>query len=165
MSENEQEERKIKQASRHIEISFYAVWGMVILLVALFELEWLPVGALEAQARSVYYLQTVGVLMALALIPTSLKYFHVQVQKLHGQVDRAKVLRRYLVLSYLRIGGLALPILFNLVLYYLSLNKAPGFMALITLLATIFCIPSEQRLKYELEWDQKAVPQKQSDAK
>ncbi|MGI6218943.1 MAG: hypothetical protein ACOYJE_03645 [Bacteroidaceae bacterium] len=164
MTENKLDERIIKKASRRIELCFYSLWGAVILLVALFELEWLPVGLWEHEDQLLYYMQVVGVLVALALIPFSLKFFHVQVGKLQRLAEHPEtMLRRYVFFSYLRIGGLAFPILFNLILYYLSLNKAPGFMALITLLATIFCIPSEERLKYELNWDKKEVPQKQKD--
>ncbi len=165
MTENKElANRDIRRASRRIELCFYSLWGAVAILVALFEAEWLPVGLLEHEDQWVYYLQIAGVLVALAAIPASLKFFHVQVGRLKGlSIGPVRILRRYVLLSYLRIGGLAFPILFNLVLYYLSLNRAPAFMALITLLATIFCIPSEERLRYELDWDKKEVSQKQID--
>lgn len=144
----------VKTVSRANNAAFCGLWAVVILLVGLFETELLPTGLLCGQKEVLYYLQTIGVLMALALIPVSLKYFHVQMQKIR-ELPLPSALRGYRMWSMLRLGGLALPTVFNLVLYYLSMNKAPGFMALITLLATAFCIPGEQRLRDELELDDK----------
>ena len=154
------EEQNIKRVSRRISAWFYGVWIGSGLLVALFESGCLPVGSLAGEDMWVYCLQTLGVLLALALIPASLKFFHVRLRRLRGLHEPERALQAYARLSALRIGGLALPIFYNLVLYYLSLNKAPGFLVLITLLATIFCIPGEARLKYELWPDENDVQKK-----
>ena len=61
------EEQNIKRVSRRISAWFYGVWIGSGLLVALFESGCLPVGSLAGEDMWGYCLQTLGVLLALAL--------------------------------------------------------------------------------------------------
>lgn len=139
--------------SRLLMVSFVGLWGLMAILVVLFEQDVFPVGIWEKEDRTLYYLQSAGVLSALFLIPASLKLFHVKLQKIK-LLPPEKAVREYFLLSLARMGALMLPAVFNLLLYYFSLNTAPAYVALITMMATVFCIPGERRMQHELDLEE-----------
>lgn len=142
----------IRQANKRAIFAFATLWVLVILLVGLFELELLPTGLLVGEVRIIYYLQTIGILLALGLIPGALKLFHVQLRKIR-QLPPQQAVRSYLSFYVLRIAALGVPALFNLILYYYSLDTASAFVTLITMMATVFCLPGEARMREELQFD------------
>lgn len=140
----------IRAKSRLITFSFVALWVLMLCIALLFELDVFPSGILMQGDLTLYYLQSVGILLALILIPVSLKLFHVRLQKIK-LLPLQQAVNGYFFLSLARIAALMVPAVFNLLLYYFSLNTAPAFVALITMMATIFCLPGERRMHDELD--------------
>ena len=62
-------EKKIKQLLRYLQIEYVAVWVLPLLLVALYETGVMTEGAYAGDVRMDYVLQTVGILLAVGLIP------------------------------------------------------------------------------------------------
>ena len=140
---------KIKQTAKLIARSFYGLWIGAISLWLLFLTDILPLGIVDGQSQTVYYIQIVGVLITLPAIPLSLRNFHRYV----GTLQEKPLMERlacYQRASLWRLTCLGIPFFYNLLLYFLTLNRAPGMLALIVLLATIFCIPDKKRLIHEL---------------
>ena len=68
-------EKKIRQLLRYLQIEYVAVWVLPLLLVALYETGVMTEGAYAGDVRMDYVLQTVGILLAVGLIPLSLRLF------------------------------------------------------------------------------------------
>ncbi len=152
-----QKNEYIHTKSRSITFAFAALWIFMAGLIALFECDVLPVGIWMEGDLGFYYQQSLGILLALVLIPASLKFFHVRLQKIKHLPWQESV-RKYQLLSWARLGALLIPAVFNLLLYYFSLNTAPAFVALITMMATLFCLPGERRMRNELEIEDETPP-------
>ena len=74
-------EKKIKQLLRYLQIEYVAVWVLPLLLVALYETGVMTEGAYAGDVRMDYVLQTVGILLAVGLIPLSLRLFSLSLVK------------------------------------------------------------------------------------
>ncbi len=133
----ENRELSVRETMRDISIAFYGIWLLAAVLLVLFETEVLPMGIVDDKAVSVYYFKLVGISLALVLVPISLKYFHRYVKQ-----TSEMTLAKYRRASLWRLTALATPFFFNLFIYFLTLNRSAGFMALLVLVATIFCLPN-----------------------
>ncbi len=146
-------EEVIQRYTRVLTIVFGSMWFSVVFFTLLFELELIPSGVLVGDDITLYVTQTIGVLLTLAVIPGSLKWFHVRLQKLR-KLPPKEALDGYLSASSMRIAALELSALYNLILYYFSLNTAPVYLTLITMMATVFCLPGRNRMREELRLGQ-----------
>ncbi len=126
---------------------FAALWVVAVVVVLLFETGVATEGALVGNPRAAYVAETTGVLAMIALVPTSLKLFSVALKK------RVVTLSDYHHASLLRLALLAIVVWGNLIVYYLTLNNLGGLSALIGLTATLFCLPSAERIENELSKD------------
>jgi len=129
--------------------SFWGIWVVALAIVFSFEFELFPSGALVGEDRFLYMAQSLGVLLAIVVIPGALKLFHLKLQKLL-ELPKEEALRPYLHWAVARDWALGFVIQFNLIFYFLSLNKAFAFIVLITLLATLFCLPGKERVCADL---------------
>lgn len=59
-------------------------------------------------------------------------------------------LKRYVQWNIVRLGVLEVAIVVNLLCYYLTLSSTGNLCMLIGLTASLFCLPSEKRLRNEL---------------
>lgn len=118
-------------------------------LVALFELDILVPGVLNgSDATAEFLLQTLMELLTLVAIPLALKLF--KLKKVHAQL----VAHKHLALrswGLLRLALLLVPMLVNTLLYYLYMNTAFGYMAIILVLCLPFVFPSMSRCLAETE--------------
>ena len=133
-------EKKIRQLLRYLQIEYVAVWVLPLLLVALYETGVMTEGAYAGDVRMDYVLQTVGILLAVGLIPLSLR--------LRSLPEALRSYRRW---SEIRTGMLVVPVLVNLSFYYLTLNNTGVLCAMMALISSLFCVPTRKRMLDELD--------------
>ena len=141
-------EKKIRQLLRYLQIEYVAVWVLPLLLVALYETGVMTEGAYAGDVRMDYVLQTVGILLAVGLIPLSLRLFSLSLVKQRSLPEALKSYRRW---SEIRTGMLVVPVLVNLSFYYLTLNNTGVLCAMMALIASLFCVPTRKRMLDELD--------------
>ena len=107
-------EKKIRQLLRYLQIEYVAVWVLPLLLVALYETGVMTEGAYAGDVRMDYVLQTVGILLAVGLIPLSLRLFSLSLVKNVKQRSLPEALKSYRRWSEIRTGMLVVPVLVNL---------------------------------------------------
>jgi hypothetical protein len=96
-------------------------------------------------------LQTVTILLTLCLIPVSLKMFSAVLNKRVLPLENAESkLLSYLHWSEVRLALMAIVALIGLSVYYTTLSSIGGLCALVGLLASLFCLPGEEKVKNEL---------------
>ncbi len=96
-----------------------------------------------------FYLQTTSILFTMISVPLALKAFHWILINKMDKTDQLKDIKKYIFLSAMRLTLLQLSTLINLVVYYLTDNSTGGLCALISITATLFCIPTKKRITQE----------------
>ena len=143
-------EEQIKRAVRNLNISYVFFWVLPAFLLGAGEFELIPVGILEGNVQSTYYFETAGILLTALCIPLSLKLFSLVLKKKIDNMTITLALKRYVQMSIVRLGILEIAIVVNLLCYYLTLSSTGNLCILIGLTASLFCLPSEKKLRNEL---------------
>ena len=97
-----------------------------------------------------YILQSIGILLTIGLIPFALRIFSLNLVKRIQELPLTEALKSYQRWGEVRLFLIAVPALLNVQFYYLTLNTTGLFCAVMALIASLFCVPSENRLKNEL---------------
>ena len=143
-------EEHIKRAVRNLNISYVFFWVLPAFLLGAGEFELIPVGSIEANIQATYYFETIGILLTALCIPLSLKLFSLVLKKKIDNMTITLALKRYVQMSIVRLGILEIAIIVNLLCYYLTLSSTGNLCMLIGLTASLFCLPSEKKLRNEL---------------
>ena len=98
-----------------------------------------------------YILQCVSILLTLGLIPFALRMFNLNLVKRIKELPLQQALKSYQIWSEVRLGLLFVTAILSLSFYYITLNTTNLFCACMALIATLFCVPSESRIKNELD--------------
>ena len=141
----------IKQLLKRLKIEFVAVWCLVLLLVVCYEVGLFTEGIFVGDVRMDYILTTIGILLTIVMIPLSLRLFNLNLVKRISKLSTFEALKSYRRWSEVRLALLLVAALLNMSIYYLTLNTTGLFCSLMALLATLFCIPTKERLLKELD--------------
>ena len=131
--------------------AFLGVWTAPLLLVVLYETGLYQEGLLAGNAQMEYILQSVSILLTIGLIPFALRMFNLNLVKRINELPLQQALKSYQTWSLLRLALLFVPTILALSFYYLTMNTTNLFCACMALIATLFCVPSENRIKNELD--------------
>lgn len=130
---------------------FIGVWTSPILLVFLYENEIFQKGMYQGNAQMEYILQSISILLTVCLIPFALRLFNLNLVKRIKELPLQQALKSYQIWCDVRLCLLFVPAILGVSFYYLTLNTTNLFCACMALIATLFCIPSESRIKNELD--------------
>lgn len=131
--------------------AFLGVWTAPLLLVVLYETGLYQEGMIAGNAQMEYILQSVSILLTIGLIPFALRMFNLNLVKRIKELPLQQALKSYQTWSLLRLALLFIPAILALSFYYLTMNTTNLFCACMALIATLFCVPSESRIKNELD--------------
>lgn len=131
--------------------AFLGVWTAPLLLVVLYETGLYQEGMIAGNAQMEYILQSVSILLTIGLIPFALRMFNLNLVKRIKELPLQQALKSYQTWSLLRLALLFVPAIMALSFYYLTMNTTNLFCACMALIATLFCVPSENRIKNELD--------------
>lgn len=148
-------EEQIQKITHKLKIEYILFWGLplIVIMIGEFYSEW--VGLYADDIRTAYLMETTGILLAACCVPLSLKLFSWVLTKKIDLVYFPKALNLYFCWSSVRILLLEVVALTNILIYYLTLSNTGLLCALISLTASLFCIPGEKRLRKELHIDQR----------
>lgn len=142
---------QIKRILKQQTGGFIAIWAFPIFYAFLFETGILTEGAYAGHAQAEYIFQSAGILLTVGLIPFALRIFNLNLVKRIRQLPLQQALKSYRIWSDVRLSLLFVPVMINLTFYYLTLNTTGLFCACMALIASLFCVPSESRIKNELD--------------
>ncbi len=146
-------EKTINLLLRCLKVEYTIFWALVLLTVALYEFDVLPQGVLVEEEQAAYILEVLGVLLAICLIPFSLRLFSLSLVRCVKQNVLQKALVSYRRWSEIRLALLLVPALVNLAVYYWTLETTGLLCAAMVMVASLFCVPGMKRLKGELNLD------------
>ena len=130
---------------------FLAIWAAPILLVILYESGIFPKGIYQGNAQMEYVFQTACILLTIGLIPFALRMFNLNLVKRIKELPLQQALKSYRMWCDVRLGLLFVPAILGVSFYYMTLNTTNLFCACMALIASLFCVPSESRIKNELD--------------
>ena len=142
---------QIKRILNIQKCAFLAVWAAPILLAVLYETGTFQKGAYEGNAQMEYIFQSVSIMLTIGLIPFALRMFNLNLVKRIKELPLQQALKSYQKWSDVRLGLLFVPAILSVSFYYITMNTTNLFCACMALIATLFCIPSESRIKNELD--------------
>lgn len=141
---------QIKKLVRTLQIQY----GLFILLAlaycVVYEIGWIDEGIYAADTHMQYVWETAGVLLAMILVPLSLKLFSIVMAKKIMDKPLPIAMKMYKMWNEIRLLMLVFVTLFNIFVYYSTLDNIGGLCALIGVTASVFCLPGEKKLKEEL---------------
>ncbi|MCI1646985.1 MAG: hypothetical protein LKI39_10745 [Bacteroides sp.] len=146
-------EKQIKLITNRLKLIFILFWALPVLGVIVGETgeDW--VGIYAGDVSTTYYAETLIILLTAICVPFSLKLFAVVMNKKIDKVTIPHALRLYWRWSCIRMLLLFLPVATGFMIYYMVLSNTGALCALISLTASLFCLPSEERLRKELHID------------
>ena len=139
----------MKQVKNTLTWLFWTALATAILIAVVFETDAIEPGMLAGtSANGEFIVTTLMELLTLASVPLALKLF--RFKKIHSDLTarKAEALRTW---GLLRLGLLALLLIANTLLYYIYMNTAFGYMALIIVVCLPFIYPSMDRCLTETE--------------
>lgn len=141
---------EIKKTLDVLKIAFAAFWGLAIVIVVVHEINDGETGLVADNVKIVYWMETVSILLTVINVPLALKLFALVLRKKIDQVPLVDALRLYKRWSLIRLLLLFIPVLAGLTTYYMCMSTTGLLCAAIGLTASLFCVPTEQRLKADL---------------
>ena len=142
---------QIKKILTIQKCDFLGIWVAPIIIAALYETGVFQKGTFQGDAQMEYILQSVSILLTIGLIPFALRMFNLNLVKRIKELPLQQALKSYQTWSLLRLALLFVPAIMALSFYYLTMNTTNLFCACMALIATLFCVPSESRIKNELD--------------
>lgn len=142
----------MKQTQTILKLQFWTDLTVTAVMAVLFETEVLSTGLLAGLSPNTELVITTLVeLLSLLLIPVSLKMFKFKPVRQDLVQRKEQALRKWGVVRF----GVLFSVLFvNTLLYYIYMNTAFGYLAIITLLCLPFVYPSRDRCLTETEEEQ-----------
>ena len=90
-------------------------------------------------------------MLTIGLIPFALRMFNLNLVKRIKEFPLERALVSYKLWNEIRLSLLFVPAVLNFSFYYLTLNTTGLFCGAMAMIASLFCFPSESRIKNELD--------------
>ncbi|WP_440427997.1 hypothetical protein [Prevotella merdae] len=136
----------MKHTQKLLMTTFAVFVAVSLVMAALFETDLLPTGILKDDNGSdEFWAATVMELLTLCVIPVALRLF-----KFGALKKRLISAEALLKLGIIRMLMLCVPMVANILLYYLYMNVAFGYMAIIIFLCLAFVLPTKARCEQEV---------------
>jgi hypothetical protein len=143
-------DEQIKKLVRILQIQYWLFISLAIAYCAVYEIGWIEEGIYAGDVRLQYIWETIAILTTVILVPLSLKLFNIVMTKKIVKSSLQVAMRLYKRWNEIRLLMLAIVTFLNIYVYYTTLDNIGGLCALIGVTASIFCLPSEKKLKEEL---------------
>ena len=142
---------QIKKILTIQKCDFLGIWVAPIIIAALYETGVFQKGTFQDNAQMEYIFQSVSILLTIGLIPFALRMFNLNLVKRIKELPLQQALKSYRIWSDVRLALLFVPAILGVSFYYVTMNTTNLFCACMALIATLFCIPSQSRIKNELD--------------
>ena len=129
----------MKKTVNILRTLFIASVGIAVVVVALYELDILPTGVLADRPQDEFLCTIAMELVTIVFIPIALRLF--KTKDVDRRLDEGDI-KTFKTWSIVRILMITVPLLMNTLLYYIFMNTAFGYMALILLICLPFIYPA-----------------------
>lgn len=136
------------KVKKRLQAEFVVPIVICLIIVVMGETGLFPTGILSKNVQMEFVLLASMEILTICLIPLSLRLF--KFKRVHEDlVERREVaLQKW---GIIRLEMLSAPMVVNTLLYYLSMNAAFGYLAIILFLCMFFVVPTRDRCEAEIE--------------
>lgn len=142
---------RIESLLRILKVEYTLMWILVIVTVIMYEADVLPQGTMVGNSTAEYVAQLTGVLLTICFIPMSLRMFGLFISRYVKTLALDRALKSYRRWSEIRIIMLFATVLFNISLYYWTMDITGLLCGGMGVIAALFCIPGKERMMSELD--------------
>lgn len=140
----------MKRIQKILQINYVLNLIIVLLWIVLNENDVLNiVGSAHKNTNSDFLSASIMEVITICFIPVSLRLFKFGAIRQAIKDDKTPLLNTFFAYSLVRLEMLLMPMLVNAVLYYVFMNVAFGYMAIILFLSTLFIFPTQERCEQE----------------
>lgn len=140
----------MKRIQKILQINYFLNLIIVLLWIVLNENDVLNiVGSAHENTNSDFLSASIMEVITICFIPVSLRLFKFGVIRQAIKDDKTPLLNTFFAYLLVRLEMLLMPMLVNAVLYYVFMNVAFGYMAIILFLSTLFIFPTQERCEQE----------------
>lgn len=132
----------MKKTVNILRTLFIASVGIAVVVAALYELDILPSGVLADRPQDEFLCTIAMELFTIVFIPIALRLF--KTKDVDRRLDEGDI-KTFKTWSIVRILMITVPLLMNTLLYYIFMNTAFGYMALILLICLPFIYPATRK--------------------
>ena len=138
-----------KKMSLKLLVGWISIYVIAAVTSFLFERGILERGVIT-EARTIYIMLTVGVLVTLSIIPLSLRGFKRMVDRLdEKEYPESKIQKIYMTCSWLRIAAFFAVVEFGVLYYYLIDDSIGIDLAAIGAICSLFAFPTKNGVEHE----------------
>lgn len=142
----------IRRLSRNLKIGWFAAYVAAGIIAVFFETGCFSKG-LVTDDKTLYFLEIIGVLFSLALIPFSLRGSKRKVDRLHIKgYSYKRIIKAYLNSYWRRLTAYFILIAGGTLLYYLIDDTIGLYIAGIGALCSLFCYPSVRAIESDISF-------------
>ena len=135
----------MKETQKILMTTFVASLACALLLVVAGEIGVLPTGTLTERKSAEFVVLSVMELLTICIIPLALRLF--KFNRVKRRLTDSNGLRRWALVRMFMLGDL---MFINVLLYYLFMNPAFGYMGIIVFLCMFFIVPTQSRCENEI---------------
>lgn len=146
-------EEQIEKTARCIKIVYVSFWVFAVAFVVIGEIGGSWIGMYAACVKDIYFAESLTILLTAACVPASLKLFSWIIEKRIDRITLPSALYLYLYGYIGRLVLLGVPMLSGFLIYYFMMSTKGVLCALISLVASLFCLPGERKLRKDLRID------------
>lgn len=143
-------EQQIKRTLFTLKVLYACCWALPLLTGVAAEAGLPGTGAYAADVRAIFAGETAVILLTVLCVPVSLKLFARVLTRCIDPAGVQRALRLYGRWSAVRLLLLLMPALAGFGGYYVLLSDKCLLCGLIALVALLFCVPGQKRLRDEL---------------
>ena len=138
----------MEKVRKRLLAEFWVPIILCVVIVILGELNVFPTGVLNGNAQVEFVLLAAMEIITICTIPLALRLF--RFAKIHNKLveQREHALHKW---GAIRLEMLSVPMVVNTLLYYLTMNAAFGYLAIILFLCMFFVVPTQERCNAEIE--------------
>ena len=142
----------MKQVGKILTINYFIILALTLAVIVCGENDWLiNVGIMHSNKNSDFMMTSLMEIITICLIPVSLRLFKFKNIRNAIQSDNTEFHSSFIAWALIRFDMLQIPMIVNVILYYMYMNVAFGYMGIILFLASFFIFPTEERCKFEYE--------------
>ncbi len=138
----------MEKVRKRLLAEFFVPIIICLVIVVLGEFNVFPTGVLTGNTQVEFVLLAAMEIITICMIPLALRLF--RFGKIHSQLveQRERGLQKW---GTIRLEMLTVPMVVNTLLYYLTMNAAFGYLAIILFLCMFFVVPTKERCNAEIE--------------
>lgn len=137
--------KNLKQVQHRLMIEFWLPIVISLSIICLFETETLIPGVWAADSTKEFIFLYIMELATIGVIPLALRLFKLKKIRNKFQDKSLDILKTLLHWGSVRLNMLTMPLMINIILYYLFMKVAFGYMAIILFLCLFFVFPTMER--------------------